>query len=280
VTTTRACAERLELPSPVRYGLWLLIIVQTSIIGGCVIQPQWQRLAHGQGLEIDWLDSSEFRHLVIDNSLPGTHLKIYIEGDGLPWIREQRISIDPTPSDPLLLRLMIADDAAAIYLGRPCYFGTSTSRACNPALWTTERYAQPVIQSMCEAANLLSAEHGALAVELIGYSGGGTIAVGMRACTEHLLSITTIAANLDVRAWTALHRYTPLVLSRHLASWDNESRTVKETHWQCRTDARVPPRITDAYFAAHPDATRIIVDDCSHERGWERYHSRILTRNR
>jgi hypothetical protein len=131
---------------------------------------------------------------------------------------------------------------------------------------------------MCEAANRLSSRHRALAVELIGYSGGGAIALGMRGCTRHLVSITTIAANLDVNAWSEYHRYTPLVLSRDLTSPDEARPEIRETHWQCRGDRRVPPPITDAYFAAHPEARRVIVDNCSHEHGWERYRSAILAR--
>lgn len=276
--TIRACAHLVNPASRVRLAVWSLIIAQTILSSACTVRPEWQRLADRQGLDLGWVDSSEFRHLVIANSAPGDALRIYIEGDGLPWIREQRVSIDPTPSNPVLLRLMSADDTAAVYLGRPCYFGTSTSQPCKPALWTAERYAEPIVESMCEAANRLSSRRGAVAVELIGYSGGGAIALGMRACTRHLISITTIAANLDVNAWSAYHRYTPLVLSRHLTSRHDIRPDVRETHWQCRGDRRVPPSITDAYFAAHPEATRVIVDNCSHEHGWERYRSAILRR--
>jgi len=47
---------------------------------------------------------------------------VYIEGDGMPWIRRHIVATDPTPSKPLMLRLMAQDPHPAIYLGRPCYY--------------------------------------------------------------------------------------------------------------------------------------------------------------
>jgi hypothetical protein len=224
-------------------------------------------------MQVSWIDSGAFEHLVIANAGPDADLNIYIEGDGVPWIRERRVAIDPTPVNPLLLRLMADDHRAAVYLGRPCYFGTATSPSCDPETWTTARYGDRVVRSMCAAANRLSAARGSRSVALIGYSGGGTLAVAMRDCTRGLKSITTIAANLDVDAWTTYHDYAPLELPRQPA--DRGLGHVTETHWQCSADEKVPPAITDRYFQKHPAAIRVIVGDCSHERGWAHYRSRI-----
>jgi hypothetical protein len=258
-----------------RFSGCALLVAQAVVLAACSIRPEWQRLASGADLEIHWIETGAFRHLVIANDRPGSRLDIYIEGDGLPWIRERRIAVDPTPANPLLLRMMVDDERAAVYLGRPCYFGTATSPSCDPYIWTTGRYADPVVRSMCDAANRLSAEREAESVGLIGYSGGGALAVAMRDCVHRLKSIITIAANLDVDAWTAHHNYAPLELPSRAVAVAGDLEEVGETHWQCSADENVPPEITDGYFEKHPAAIRIIVDDCSHDRGWMRYRQRV-----
>lgn len=253
----------------------LLIVAAISLLqlSGCVLRPDWQKLSNDGQLESRWLDTGRFRHLVLSNQHRGSHLRIYVEGDGEPWIRKSRVALDPTPSNPVLLHLMHDVTHPAVYLGRPCYFGTATDQECEQRWWTFDRYGQVVVASMCLAANRVSAQLGAQTVELIGYSGGGAIVVGMGACTDHLVSISTIAGNLNPQAWAEHNGYSPLDDLSPLAIRPNE---VKEIHWQCRDDLNIPPSITDDYFAAHDGAIRHIVDSCSHATGWQQYWSYII----
>lgn len=245
-------------------------------VTACVLRPAWQKLAIEGQLQSSWLDSGRFRHRVLANGIPGKRLRIYIEGDGGPWIRESRVSVDPTPGNPVLLRLMQGSTDPAVYLGRPCYFGSATDKGCGPGLWTFDRYGQVVVDSMCAAANRLSREYPAESVQLIGYSGGAAIVVGMSTCTERLDSLITIAGNLDPDAWTRHHGYSPLDDLSPLQVAMQASNVVNETHWQCRDDLNVPPSTTDAYFALRDTAIRHIVDSCTHSTGWERYWPRIV----
>ena len=68
-------------------------------------------------------------------------LHVYLDGDGSPWTGREPTD-DPTPRNPLVLRLMALDAAPRIYLGRPCYHGLANAPRCTPALWTTRRYAR------------------------------------------------------------------------------------------------------------------------------------------
>lgn len=43
-------------------------------------------------------------------------LTIHIEGDGLAWINSSTPSSDPTPTNPLALRLALLDTAPSVYL--------------------------------------------------------------------------------------------------------------------------------------------------------------------
>ena len=74
---------------------------------------------------------------------PGSSARVYIEGDGLAWLGKRRMSLDPTPTDPIALRLAVTDDSAnIIYLARPCqYSGWTDAGACPSKYWTSHRFA-------------------------------------------------------------------------------------------------------------------------------------------
>ena len=242
-----------------------------------MLRPAWQELAIEQNLEIQHLDTTRFRHVVLVRDEPGKHLHIYVEGDGTPWIRNRRVAVDPTPTNPVLLELMQYAPGTAVYLGRPCYFGLSTSKGCEPRLWTADRYGTEIVESMCLAANTLAQQYDAESVELIGYSGGGAIVAGMRTCTNRLIRITTIAANLDPAAWADYHGFLALDDIEPVESAIMHSGQATETHWQCKTDEKIPPSVTDRYFLAQEKATRQIVDSCTHASGWRQYLSQIIS---
>jgi hypothetical protein len=252
------------------------VAASVLFLSACVLRPAWQTLAIEGQLQSSWLEGGQFRHRVLENEIRGERLRIYIGGDGGPWIREDRVSVDPTPTNPVLLRLMHGATYPAIYLGRPCYFGSASDKGCGPQLWTFDRYGQAVVDSMCEAANRLTREYAAQSVQLIGYSGGGAIVIGMSTCIEQLHSLVTIAGNLDPDAWTRHHGFSPLNDLSPMKAARHASNVIEETHWQCRDDRNVPPSITDDYFAERSAAVRHIVDSCSHSTGWEQHWPRIL----
>jgi hypothetical protein len=245
-------------------------------LAGCVLQPAWQQIAREQDLESWRVDSERFRHVVLEKVATGEHLRIFVEGDGTPWTRQNRMAVDPTPTNPVLLRMLAISPGPAVYLGRPCYFGLATDKGCRPGLWTSDRYGQEVVDSMCSAANTISRARGATSVQLVGYSGGGAIVVGMRSCTERLVAITTVAANLTPERWTELHGYLPLDDLTPLAPGAAVAHSVSEVHWQCQDDLNVPPAITDEYFASNTHAVRRIIRDCTHAKGWERVWQKVL----
>ncbi len=259
-----------------RLALPLVAAICLLEMSACVLRPAWQQLAIEGNLESRRIDAGRFRHLVLWNGEQGPHLRIYVEGDGRPWIYQRRVAVDPTPSNPVLLRLMHDATHPAAYLGRPCYFGSATDRECEQRWWTFDRYGRVVVDSMCAAANQVSRQLGAETVQLIGYSGGGAIVIGMSACTDHLVAFSTIAGNLDPQAWAEHHGYSPLSDLSPLTSTAIRHGALNEVHWQCRDDLNVPPSITDDYFVARARAVRHIVKSCSHSIGWQRYWSQII----
>ncbi len=204
---------------------------------------------------------------------PGAPLAVYIEGDGRAWITPTEISADPTPTDPLALRLAAADPAAnAVYIARPCqYVDAARAPGCNNVYWSTERYGRAVIASISAAIDDAEARSGSGSLDLIGYSGGGTVAALVAAKRSDVRRLITVAANLDLAAWTALHRLSPLARSLEPLDFREKLRLLPQTHLAGADDEVVPPAIIRSYVAAlgpNAPANLRVMPGFTHECCW------------
>lgn len=203
-------------------------------------------------------------------------LVVYIEADGSPWVTRYKLASDPTPRDPLALRLAVKDPAPAVlYLARPCHHTRKTDPACRAEYWSSHRYAPEVIGSVSAAIDAAKARAGATAVRLVGYSGGGAVAALVAARRLDVAGLVTVAANLDHAAWTAHHKVTPLTGSLNPA--DNAARVqaIPQVHYVGADDRIVPREIVEAYVRRMSDRadTRIVEmkgfdHGCCWERAW------------
>jgi pimeloyl-ACP methyl ester carboxylesterase len=192
-------------------------------------------------------------------------LHIYLDGDGRPFVRRDRVARDPTPQDPLTLRLLAADPGPALYLGRPCYHGLESR--CDAQLWTNARYGEVVLASMAAAITAIAAARAPAGVVLIGYSGGGTLAVLLAARLPAVNAVVTVAANLDVAAWTRLHGYSPLTDSLDPARM-TEGRVVPQWHLTGSLDRNVPPALNAGLAARLPCAEFKVIEGFDHHCCW------------
>lgn len=180
-------------------------------LAGCqTLTERADDYAARQGMERRVIAGEAFRHVVYERNGTGGTLHVYIEGDGRPWLYGTLVADDPTPRLAYALVLMARDPAAAVYLGRPCYFGLYTDEACDERFWTSARYAPAVVDSMAAALRRLLAERGRPDVVLVGYSGGGVLAVLLADKVPGVRTVVTVAANLDIGEWTSAHGYLPL----------------------------------------------------------------------
>jgi hypothetical protein len=191
---------------------------------------------------------SGFRHVVYRNARAARAgvLHVYIEGDGTPFRHRDTIASDPTPSDPLMLRLMALDPARSIYLGRPCYFELNRDQDCSAAFWTFRRYGPEVLDSMEAVLRAEIEKAGATRVALFGHSGGGTLAVLLAQRVDAVTSVVTIGANLDVAAWCGLHHFTPLAGSLNPADQRPSRPDLKTLHLVGEDDGNTPPALVQA----------------------------------
>ena len=265
----------LRAPGNLRVLLWLC-----CCLAGCAGPPRGpEQVASRAGLAAGWVQGQGFRHRIFRNSAfadADRPLHVYLEGDGLPFLTPTRISADPTPRNPLALRLLVRDPAPAVYLGRPCYHGEAHAAGCTPRLWTDARYGERVVASMAAALRRLAGRERPLV--LIGYSGGGTLAMLLAPRLGNTVRVVTIAGNLDVAAWTQYHRYTPLGGSLDPATQAPLPANITQLHLAGAGDRRVPPRLLAPVVARQSNAVLVVLPGFDHTCCWEAQWPALLAR--
>ena len=207
----------------------------------------WQRLR---------LDGGPF---VLTAFVPATlsradSLTLYIEGDGLAWVDAATPSFDPTPLDPLALRLAFNQPSgAAVYLARPCqYVAEADWRNCARKYWTSHRFSPEVIEASNQALEQLKRKFGAQRLVLVGYSGGAAVATLLAARRDDVERLITVAGNLDHQTWTALDTLSPLSGSLNPADAWHQLIRVPQIHFIGAQDQSVPLAVADAYRKRFP----------------------------
>ena len=211
----------------------------------------------------------------------GNVLHVYIEGDGHAWDTPSQPSADPTPRNPVALRLAMADDTGApvLYLARPCqYVQGDGRRGCHVRFWTSARLGDEVIASLNEAVTEAKRRIGASNVALFGFSGGGGAVVLLAARRNDVACLATVAGLLDTDGWTARMRVSPLTESLNPLDVAHRLRSVPQIHLCSRDDNIVPPEIAETFCKAlgRPDC-RIVYHDIAHTGAWEKAFPNIFS---
>lgn len=203
-------------------------------------------------------------------------LHVYLDGDGSPWVDARTVAADPTPRNPLVLRLMALDPAPALYLGRPCYVGLAADAACEPYYWTHGRYAPTVVESLAMALNRRLQDGSYRHVVLLGLSGGGTLAMLLAPRIPQVRAVVTAGANLDIDRWADRHGYSHLAGSLNPASMPPLPAAIRQYHWTGALDRNVPPEIVASVAGTQPNAEFTILEGCDHLSCWEQTWPDVL----
>lgn len=133
----------------------------------------------------------------------GDILTVVIEGDGLAHDSAGRPSADPTPRDPLGLRIAQAwPEGPRAWVARPCQYTRAVDPRCRPEDWTVDRFSRDALDAVDAAIDDLMAAAGARQVRLVGWSGGGVVAAALAGRRCDTAGLMTLAAPLDVAGWT------------------------------------------------------------------------------
>jgi pimeloyl-ACP methyl ester carboxylesterase len=246
------------------------LLLLALFLAGCTSNAtRIEELAGALGMTRSVVVTGGFRSPIFMRGAPGPQhatLAIFIEGDGVPWEGGRRPSLDPATRDPIALKLLAQTPVSAAYVARPCYHDMSGER-CTPERWTMQRYSDEIVSRMTDVVRTTALQAKARNVVLVGYSGGGVLAVLIAERLDNVSAVITVGANLDTDAWTRHHDYLPLSGSLNPAASAAQHRW-PETHLYGARDQNVPPATAEAYFKRYPGAQRRIVDANDHVCCW------------
>ncbi len=204
---------------------------------------------------------------------PGQEATLYIEGDGLAWLGRRTPSLDPTPVNPVALHLASRDnDPNVIYLARPCQYSKMTDPgACGLKYWTSKRFSPEIIDSIDTAIDNIKKKYQITGFNLVGYSGGGSVAVLIAAHRKDILSLRTVAGNLDIDLFTDIHGVSKMKGSLNPRDVAAAVAHIPQHHFVGSWDEVISPAIYASFVAAAGDRSCIrstVVEEADHEAGW------------
>ena len=202
----------------------------------------------------------------------GAPIHVYLDGDGTPVLRHGGIARDPTSRSGLILDLMAADPVPSVLVGRPCYYAAALP--CDPVSFTNARYSAAVVDHLARAVNAAVAPYPESPVVLIGYSGGGTLAMLAAPDVANVVQVVTLAANLDPDAWVAHHGYAPLTGSLNPANAPPLPPRIRQLHVFGGDDENTPAFLAERTIERQPAPTVEIVPGFDHECCWADWWAR------
>lgn len=205
---------------------------------------------------------------------PGAEAVVYVEGDGLAWLGRRTPSKDPTPRNPLALKLAALDPAPnVIYIARPCqYTKMANNTACYERYWTSARFAPEAVAALDKTLNDIQTRGHIPAFHLVGFSGGGAMAPLVAARRSDVQSVRTVAGNLDHETVNRVHRTSRLSGSLNARNVAKDLADIPQIHFIGTKDKVVTPEVYQSYLNAIPadrrHCIRNIAIAAEHEKGW------------
>jgi hypothetical protein len=209
-------------------------------------------------------------------------LTVYIEGDGLAWLTRYRPSANPTPKNPISLKLAAIDKSAnVVYLARPCqYVSLSDEKLCGVPYWTQKRFSKEVIVAVNEAITKLASKAGSNRIHLVGYSGGGAVAALAASRRKDIASLRTVAGYMDHISLNRETGVSPLKGSLDPISVAPYLKSIPQFHYTGNQDERIPGWVAQKFSKAvgNNACTSILKVNASHGNGWEKIWGRVWSK--
>jgi hypothetical protein len=276
--------SRVSLTSKTVSALIVSIIVG-GVLSGCLGTDR-RRIAYDAARDGNFRSQvikTDFFDLFVSTRLsrPGQALTIYIEGDGMAWINRHTLSKDPTPRNPLALKLANLDPSLNVaYMGRPCqYVEKFNRRNCKGTYWSKMRFSKEVIESTNQGIDQLKKLARANSINLVGYSGGGAVAILVAARRDDVVGIRTVAGNLDHVAFTKHHRVTHLTGSLNPLDVAKKVKNISQYHFVGSRDKIIPDSIVSGFIRAEGRGACVkkkTVSGMKHADDWDEAWPRLM----
>ena len=212
----------------------------------------------------------------------GGPLTIYIEGDGLSWLNRNRPSNNPTPKNPIALRLAALDrNSNVIYIARPCqYVDLKNEENCEIPYWTQKRFSRKIVLAIDEAITIMASSAKSKDIHLVGYSGGGAVVAMIAAKRSDIASLRTVAGYMDHVALNSKAGVSPLTGSLDPIKAAHRLKLVPQIHYSGKGDTRVPGWVLKNFRKAvgSSDCIKLRQVKATHEEGWEEIWKRVWSK--
>lgn len=268
----------------------LLILTAMALLPACASFMDHREAAfvraQAGGFATKQIKVGDFELVTFHRGLAGAQsVVVYIEGDGRVARTRTQLSKDPTPRQPVALRLALADPSLAVlYVARPCqYLSEEQLALCSPRYWALARYADEVIAATSQVVDwaLAKTNNPGARLGLVGYSGGGAVAALVAARRDDVDWLVTVAGNLDHEKWTEMHELTPLVDSLNPADFTRFLEHIPQLHLVGGEDKNIPRTVAQSFFRAFVDPSNVTVEtvpDFTHHCCWTSTWPALLCR--
>lgn len=208
-------------------------------------------------------------------------INVYIEGDGLAWLSRRQLSPDPTPKVAMALALAAHDPAEnIIYLARPCQFHDFATSPCDSVYWSNARFSEKVVDAMNQAlSQIIASPHQKL--NLFGYSGGAAIAVLLASRRNDVVSIRTVAGNLDHAYVNQIHKVDLMPESLNPIDVAHKISRLPQIHFVGVNDETITPQVAQYFIEKQKSAhcAVIVKVNANHESGWVKMWPKLLNQS-
>lgn len=173
-----------------------------------------------------------------DTIKKGQILRLYIEGDG-----------NPNPGDKIALYYAEQDPYDnVIYIARPCQWSNDKICKKNPKLYQEQRFHPEILREMEELISYLIRKYQAKGIELIGYDGGGLVAMEI---ATHIQTkrVITIAGILDLNAYVHYNDVAEMPDAFNPADKLGVLSDIEQIHYVGTLDEITPARVAERFVA-------------------------------
>jgi len=208
----------------------------------------------------------------------GAPANVYIEGDSFPWgltIPEGDIFTVASPDNPVAMHLSSRDKSKnLIYLARPCQYDSNRELAgCDEDgdYWLSKRFSPEVIDSYMIVLDEISARYGITGFNIIGYGGGANIAAILAGNRDDILSLRTVAGNLNPDLTAHLHEGRSVPEALNATDIAPRLADLPQHHFVGAVDEIIPPAVYHSFRQAMGPTNCLhytVIEDADHERGW------------
>ncbi|MDR0354213.1 MAG: alpha/beta hydrolase [Deltaproteobacteria bacterium] len=251
-----------------------LFLALTFLLSSCALNSRslWEReVKRGWALGFRPMDlpAPPFRLAGLLKGKSGSDLVVYLEGDGraVSWGRP---TLDPTPLTAQGLELALLDDSPLVlYLARVGQFMPAFAGERFQNFWTEGRLAPEVVESASAAIDEVKRKTGAERIHLVGYSGGGGLAVLLAGSRQDVASLVTVAGLLDIDWWVKNSGWRPLKNSVNPAGFAETVKNIPQIHFYGEKDNIITPAMSlrFANMASFASLDRIPMP-FDHYSGW------------